>query len=124
MTMQWVRVESGVVRAAVVVRLAGTLDSATAARTRRELADAAEGAPPPDQVVVDVRDVDRLTEDGARTLLSFARAAGAKGLRFGLLVDPASPIMGALVAADPQRLLPRFDDLGAALAVETVPDPA
>ncbi|WP_197522909.1 ANTAR domain-containing protein [Actinokineospora pegani] len=124
MAMQRVRVEAGVVRAAVVVRLAGTLDSATAAETRRELADATEGAPPPDQVVVDVRDVERLSEDGARTLVAFARAAEARGMWFGLLVAPDSPVPLALDAVDPRRRLPRFDDLSAALAVETTYDEA
>ncbi|KAA9150298.1 GAF and ANTAR domain-containing protein [Amycolatopsis acidicola] len=95
------------VRPALVLRLSGDLGAGSGA-----LAEAGDGLPP--LVVLDLRELDLLTAEGARLVREFAEIQAAREIRCHVVVAPGSAAAQALMDGAGQPL-PAFADLDQAL---------
>lgn len=112
-----VAVERVVVEPAVVLRLTGEVDHEGAAQTLRGAVDM---MPPPGLLVMDLRELAVLADDGVRTVLAFAAHCAQRGIRCRLLVGTGSAAAQVWETADGASP-PRFTDLGEALTADDPP---
>lgn len=111
-----VRIDPIATERALVLRLDGVLDPVEDTGAARTLAEATAALPPPAVVVLDLRELELLTANGARMLDAFAHSCRERGIRCRLLVDPADAGAEVLDAVDAEGRLPRFAKLAEALA--------
>lgn len=99
---------------ALILHLRGSMDDTNGERLARRLHELSTRPSHP-LVVLDLRDLDLLTGDGARALRRYARSLVGNGAACALVIAPDSAVALALDASDPSHLLPRFADLDGAL---------
>ncbi len=77
---------------AVILHLRGEIDLATVDETARALFDAADGLPPPNLIVLDLRSVNFVAVAGVRALHQFASVAELFDLDCRLVVSSDSAV--------------------------------
>ena len=101
---------------AVVLVVAADAEQTTGAELTAALEDAAARHEPPATVVLDLRELDELTVDGAQALRAFCVARADAGVRCLLLLDGEGVVARMLDAADPGQSLPRITDIESVFA--------
>lgn len=82
-----------------IVWVAGAIDASNAGNLRAVLYSAIESSDRGDRVIVDMRQVHRLTSAGMAALVAAKNAADARDMQFSANVELSSPTHTALVAA-------------------------
>jgi anti-anti-sigma regulatory factor/GAF domain-containing protein len=101
---------------ALVLQVTGNLSAETSRAALDKLFDATVTLPPPNLVVLDLRDVDLLSAAGVRALGAFAVDRTRQGVRSAVLLAPESPHARILRAGLPGGTLPVHTSMDAVLA--------
>ena len=91
--------------ARVVVSLAGELDLATGDQLRTRLTKVIEADPAPEQVVLDVRDLEFVDASGISVLLGAQRSLSARGGEL-VLRSPSRLVQRVVKVLELERVLP------------------